>query len=291
MPKKYILIADGGSTKTEWALINDTQQAPLTFFTTGFNPAVTTGSVIKSILNEELAPRIWGMEISEVWFYGAGCIGGSVNEMLEALIRTLPGLTHCKIEIASDLVGAAKALFDNGRGIACILGTGSNSGLYNGAQITMNVPPLGFILGDEGSGARLGCRLVGDILKGLLPCDIIEDFNNRFALSQQDIIRRVYREEAPNRFLASFCPFLSDHISHPAIHTLVEDEFRRFFARNISQYTSAAHNLPIGFIGSVAYHFMPIIETIAAEYGYRECRLLKAPMGALLHHAKLSLTE
>lgn len=280
----FTLIADCGSTKTEWAILRpDTPgETPITFRTTGFNAAVTPPEVIANILASEVTPRLVDIKVSRIYFYGAGCIGGDVDERLRGLLSQ--AIPATEIEIAGDLLGAARALFGNRPGIACILGTGSNCGVYDGREITLNTPPMGYILGDEGSGAVLGRKLINVIFKhpGLLPYDIIEDFNLTYNLSKGDIIERVYRQPAANRFLASFCPFIKKHITHPVIHNLVATSFEEFLSANLPADLLQSPTLPIGFVGSIAYHFSDILTAVCTRHGLTCASILSAPLPALI---------
>ncbi len=258
-PSGKILIADCGSTKVRWVLLDTCGKILLLDFeTTGFNAAVTSPEEIRRILRNEVAPKLQSADIDTLHFYGAGCIGGDVNwRLMDMLAEYIPAYW---IEVASDLVAAARALFGRGRGIACILGTGSNSGLYDGREIVANTPPLGYILGDEGSGAVLGRRLIGDLFKGLLPAEIVRDFEDEYHLSKADVINMVYRHGPSNRWLASFCPFISAQIGHPEIAALVTEEVRRFLQRNVRRYftgTASPADTPLGFIGTIAVVFKP----------------------------------
>lgn len=285
------LIADCGSTKVEWAVIDTDftsqgERQPSVIRTTGFNAAVTPADAIASILDKELLPSLGGHglsgeDISILHFYGAGCIGGEVDKRLGLLLAGR--LPNASIEIAGDLLAAARALFGHGNGIACILGTGSNMGVYDGTAITANTPPMGFILGDEGSGAVLGRTLINHIFKhpGYLPDEIIADFNATYHLSKAEIIEKVYRQPGANRFLASFCPFLKRHLSHPAIHRLVADSFNAFLSANLPAGL-APSGLPIGFVGSVAHHFSPILAEVCATAGYPTPCILQSPLPALI---------
>ncbi len=282
------LIADCGSTKTEWAIISDKapDDAVITFRTSGFNAAVTPPGNISHILESEVIPRLAGTAVSRICFYGAGCIGGEVDERLRGLLAQ--AVPDAAIEIAGDLLGAARALFGGRPGIACILGTGSNCGVYDGREITLNTPPMGYILGDEGSGAVLGRKLINIIFKhpGLLPADIVEDFNLTYNLSKADIIERVYRQPAANRFLASFCPFIRKHLSHPVINDLVATSFEEFLSANLpaDMLTPAASraSLPIGFVGSIAFHFSDILTEVCTRHGLYCPTILAAPLPSLI---------
>ena len=279
------VIADCGSTKADWAII-DNGTAALRFTSTGFNAAVTDPAVIRQILRTEVAPQL-SERIDRVCFYGAGCIGGEVDEaLLRILAEALPLSPGATVEVASDLTGAARALFGDASGIACILGTGSNSGLYDSKEIIANTPPLGFILGDEGSGAVLGRRLVSDIYKGLMPDDVTEAFHREYPDSKADVIRKVYREGGANRYLASFCPFLSAHLDSPAIVALISSEFTSFIRRNLTPYlaiTGKRRHVP-GFIGSVAYHFREILSDVCRAEGYGTPQIFRAPIDRLIDY-------
>lgn len=311
----FTLIADCGSTKVEWALLSpDKEPEPVLLFkSTGFNAAVTPVKEIRRIITEEVAPHLADFQINKLHFYGAGCIGGEVDRNLARILSELLFKSEeavCNIEISSDLLGAARALFGNRPGIACILGTGSNSCLYDGQEIIDNTPSLGYILGDEGSGASLGRGLLSDIFKGLLPAPIIDSFQARYNLSKADLIRHVYREPSANRYLASFCPFLSDHITIPEIQSLITEEFTRFFTRNISQYNTTTHitktphatlpqspytirpntphaTLPIGFIGSIAYHFRNLLNTTCETITHTHPLIHQSPLPSLLRYHSL----
>jgi len=283
------LIADCGSTKIEWAVVNKSNKHPVavkTFRTTGFNAAVTPPEEINRLLTTELSPELADLTISDVHFYGAGCIGGVADDRVRSFFATI--LPDAEIEIAGDLIAAARALFGHNPGIACILGTGSNCGLYDGSGITHNTPPMGYILGDEGSGAVMGRNLINLIFKhpGLLPTEIIEDFHSTYHLSKVDIIELVYRRPAANRFLASFCPFLKKHLSHPAIHTLVSDSFRSFLCSNlpanIPGISKPVNSLPIGFVGSIAYHFSSILRETCTQANLKLTSIIRSPLGQLI---------
>lgn len=283
------LIADCGSTKIEWALVTPATGHPATvrrFRTTGFNAAVTPSEEINRLLTAELSPELAGLTINRVHFYGAGCIGGVADDRIRSLLATI--LPEAEIEIAGDLIAAARALFGHNPGIACILGTGSNCGLYDGSGIILNTPPMGYILGDEGSGAVLGRNLINLIFKhpGLLPAEIIDDFHSTYHLSKADIIEQVYRRPAANRFLASFCPFLKKHLSHPVIHNLVTNSFQSFLSANlpadITGIPNPINSLPIGFVGSIAYHFSSILRETCSQANLKLTSIIQSPLEQLI---------
>ena len=230
-----ILIADCGSTKTDWCVVRE-GIVEKQVFTCGMNAVMLTEEEMRSRMAAELVPELGGYAdaIEAVYFYGAGCISPEVCANVERAIRA--NINAQDVEVHTDLLAAARALCGRRPGIACILGTGSNSCFYDGEKICDNVSPLGYILGDEGSGAVLGKLLVGDVLKGQLPAELCEKFLRKYDLTLLDIIRKVYREPQGNRFLASVTPFLIENINEKEVHDLVLGSFKAFFRRNISHY-------------------------------------------------------
>lgn len=273
-----ILLADSGSTKTDWCLV-DQKNSVTKVRTAGINPFFQSSEEIANELATHLVPHLPTTHLDSVYFYGAGCTKEKSPIVAEALKKQFEITGAC--EVATDMLAAARGLCGHQPGIACIMGTGSNSCAYDGKDITKNVSPLGFILGDEGSGAVLGRTLVGDVLKNQLPKDIVEAFHTEYGLSNADIIDHVYRQKFPNRFLASFVPFLAKHIENKAIFDLVKENFRRFLIRNVKQYQGWEH-LPIGFVGSIAYYFQqPLKEALEAEH-MTIGKTIQAPMEGLI---------
>lgn len=275
------LIADSGSTKVEWCL-TDGDKVVRQLFTSGFNALMLTEEEISQYLDDELVSQLGDIrgEVTEVYFYGAGCVDEDVcRTMRRALRNNLPAAVV--IEANSDLLGAARALFGREEGIACILGTGANSGYYNGREIKDHVSPLGYILGDEGSGAVLGRHLIGDVLKHQLPRELCDRFLDEYNLESGSILRRVYKEPMPNRFLASVTPFLLKNIEEPAIHRLVLNEFKSFFVRNVAQY-DRYRQLPVSFVGSIAYLYRPVLQEAADALDATISTVMKSPMEGLV---------
>ena len=274
-----ILVADCGSTKIDWCLLNN-GKVEKQVFTLGMNAVMLTEEEMRQRLADELAPEIQGYPISEVYFYGAGCISPEVcGNVANAIRANIPGASN--VEVYTDLLAAARALCGHEAGIACIMGTGSNSCYYDGEKICDNVSPLGYILGDEGSGAVLGKYLVGDVLKNQLPADLCEKFLKQYELDRMTIIQRVYKEPGGNRFLASVAPFLNENIERPEIHALVLNAFKAFFVRNIQQY-KGYENLSVNFIGSIAHYYRPVLEEAAAACGCKIGTIIKSPMEGLI---------
>lgn len=272
-----ILVADSGSTKTEWCLAENGKRVK-TILTKGINPVFENEEAISQELKVGLMPELKGFTIDEVHFFGAGCAYESVNKIVENAVSSL---LNVPVEVQSDLLCAARALFGNGKGIACIMGTGSNSCYYDGMRIVRNVSPLGFILGDEGSGAVLGKLLVGACLKNQLGAGMEKKFLERFHLTRPEIIDRVYRKPFPNRFLAGLSIFLHENIELPEVRSLVREAFDSFFLRNVMQYPDY-HMLKVSFTGSIAYYYQDILKEVAAGRGLHVGTIVKAPMEGLL---------
>lgn len=273
------LIADSGSTKTDWCVVlNDT---PITRITTkGINPFFQSEEEIQQELTVSLLPQLPEGKLNAVHFYGAGCTPEKAPILRRAIADSLPVIGQIKAH--SDMLAAARSLCGHEPGIACILGTGSNSCFYNGEEIVSNVSPLGFILGDEGSGAVLGKLLVGDILKNQLSPALKEEFLKRFELTPSEIIDRVYRQPFPNRFLASLSPFLAQHIEDPGIHALILGSFKAFLQRNVMQYDYDLY--PVHFIGSVAFYYKEILQEAAQQMNIRIGKILQSPMEGLIQY-------
>lgn len=273
-----ILIADSGSTKTSWCL-TDKRGKTEYFLTNGINPFFRTTEDIKEELLTKLCPEI-DDEIEQIYFYGAGIINEDKGNIVKTALQSL--YPKAEIEIKSDLLAAARSTLGKEKGIACILGTGSNSCLYDGNKIIEHVPPLGFILGDEGSGAVIGRKLLGDFLKGILPEKIAEQFKIRFHLDYAGFMEGVYKKEKPNQFLAQFIPFLKENISEEYCTKLVETSFEEFINRNIRKY-SGYQQQPICFVGSVAFYLEEQLKNVFAKNKLQIKTVLKEPLNGLLN--------
>ncbi len=273
----YRLIADSGSTKTDWMLLAGEARA-CQCRTQGINPFHQSAATIAAVLRDELLPALPSeATVEQVAFYGSG-----LRPELQPLMRQLLGdvFPHAEVQAEGDLLGAARAVCGRAEGIACILGTGANSGLYDGARIVMNTPPLGYILGDEGSGAVLGRRFLNLLFKDPAMADLRDAFLAEHQLTLADIIDRVYRQPLANRWLASLSPFVHRHLDNEAVRALVVDGFRQFFRRNLTAY--ARPDLPAGFVGSVAFHFRRELEEAAAAEGFRVGAVLQNPLEGLV---------
>lgn len=274
-----ILIADSGSTKTDWCIVlNDTLIKRIE--TKGINPFFQSEEEIRQALTASLLPQLPEGTFNSVHFYGAGCTLEKAPVLRRAIADSLPVVGNIKAH--SDMLAAARGLCGHEAGIACILGTGSNSCFYDGKEIVSNISPLGFILGDEGSGAVLGKLLVGDVLKNQLPPAIKEAFLKEFDLTAPEIIDRVYRQPFPNRFLASLSPFIARHLNEPCLRALVYNSFIAFLHRNVMQYDY--EHFTVHFIGSVAHCYKEILQEAAQETGVRIGKILQSPMEGLIEY-------
>ena len=275
-----ILIADSGNTKTDWCCI-DGLDAVNSFSTSGLNALILPKDKVLSIFQSEVSEKTEGMSFSHIYFYGAGCIDASVIlKVEEALSKVFPNAT---VTVESDLLGAARSLCGDKPGIACIIGTGSNSCLYDGTEIVDNVPSLGYILGDEGSGAVLGRMLISDVMKGVLPESLVKKFQERYNLDPVTVVHRVYNESDANRFLASVTPFLLENIEEPAIHRLVLNAFKSFFTRNIMRYDNYKNKL-INVTGSIGWYFKDVLHEAADAMDCSLGAISRAPMEGLVDY-------
>jgi glucosamine kinase len=279
------LVADSGSTKTTWFLFADSGIVETSCETSGINPFYQQSSEIVKTLRDEYTMSAEG--IDSLYFYGAGAAGEARKNELRTALEAFFEVKNLHIE--SDLLAAARSLCGTSPGIAAIMGTGSNSCYYDGQQIVHNVSPLGYVLGDEGSGAVLGKKLLSDVLKNQLPEHLIKAFFETYGLSQAEIMDRIYRKPFPNRFMAGFTPFLSAHIHESSLHELVLKSFREFFIRNISQFPQASE-YPVHFTGSIARYFSNILKEAAQLQGFTVGNIVQAPMeGLIRYHRSIPL--
>ena len=275
---RKILVADAGATKTDWVLAFAGQTIKRVR-TQGISPVHQDEATVKNIIASELKPHLDDSP-EAVYFYGAGCTLDKCG-FIARLIGEAFG--EIEVEVLSDLWGAARAVCGHEAGIACILGTGANSCYYDGRSILQNTPPLGYILGDEGSGAVMGKNFVADILKGIMPQEICDAFFAETATTYAEIIENVYRRPLANRYLASFSHVLLNHRDHPAIHQFLLEHFTRFLERNIRMYGHP--ELPLQFVGGIAYSFRPELEEAARMAGRVVGKTERSPIdGLLVYH-------
>ena len=280
-----LLIVDSGSTKTIWRRIGG-DKSDDTCITGGINPFQSGVDEIVQLLETEYTLSI--SDISTIWFYGAGCAFPEKNVLVASALSHFFGALE--IHVNSDLLGAARSLCGRRPGIACILGTGSNSCYFDGEAIAQNVSPLGYVLGDEGSGSALGRKLLADILKNQLPVTICNRFFDTYQTTVGEILDHVYRRPFPNRYLAQYARFVSANIAYPEMKALTVHCFREFFRRNVMQYDEAKR-LPVHFTGSIAYCFSEILKNTAAEFGLTVGNISQEPMSGLVayHLSELSI--
>lgn len=273
-----ILIADGGSTKTDWRLIKDGKETRQ-FLTSGFNPFQTDANEIEAILWKDLQPFLDNQGVNSIFYYGTGCSTMQKCLIVEnAFEKVFP---NARINIHHDLMAAAHALCGNKPGIATILGTGSNSCHYNGRAIVERIFSLGYLLGDEGSGAYLGKQLLDKYLRKQLPADLNSSFEEAFPYGRESMLERIYAKNAPAKFLASFNPWLLTCKGHPFVDGLLRDAFRKFFEVQVCCYASY-RELPVHFSGSVAFVYRPLIEEVAREYGITTGKFIQSPIDDLV---------
>lgn len=279
------LIVDSGSTKSEWCLVEGNDMVEH-FLTDGINPFFQTRKEISRSIRLQLPSVFFKTKIETIYFYGAGC---SSDEKKSVVKSSLEAQFKTPAKIESDLLGAARSLFQNQPGIACILGTGSNSCFYDGHVIERNVKSLGYILGDEGSGASLGKAFLSDCLKGLAPDTLVAPFFEKYKINADEILDYVYTKPFPNRLLSVLSFFLVEHLEHPYVLHLVYKNLRSFFERNILQYDCSRY--PVRFVGTVAMMYADLIRQIAEELKVNIDVIIENPIKGLIefHRSKLYL--
>lgn len=274
-----ILLADGGSTKVDWRLVEGTKEIKQ-ISTKGANPFFRSREDISEEIKKVINPVLNGHTIDSVHFFGAGCASPEKNKIVRDAIADNIRTSH--IEVNSDLVAAAKGLCGTKKGIACILGTGSNSCFYDGEEIVENVSPLGYVLGDEGSGAVLGRLFLGACLKNQLTKGLKEKFLKEFDLTPAAILDMVYRQPLANRFLASLSPFLIENIHDKTVYDLVYNAFKDFFVKNVMQYDYK--NNDVHFTGSVAYYYKDLVRKVGADLHIKVGIISQSPMEGLIKY-------
>ncbi len=280
---KKMLIVDSGSTKTQWAYVGEKgEKGEKRTYTTGTNPLFVSENEMTSLVMSVVQET--GAEIEEVYFYGSGCIDEAHSQVVMHAFDHVLG-NGVRVEIWSDMLGAARSLFGKEEGVACILGTGSNSCYYNGSEIVRNVRSLGYILGDEGSGTCIGKMLVSDCLKGLCSKELQEALHAWCNMTYSEIIEKVYRKPFANRFLSRFAMFASEHIENPEVEAIVRRSFEFFAVRCLEQYDET-RTMPVSFVGSVAKGFEPILRQTLEEHSMKVGTVAKDPMEGLVKFHK-----
>jgi len=281
--RESILIADSGATKTDWCLTREGEILQR-FSGKGISPVYQTEEKIAEEIKQHVFPNLGNVPLTAIHFYGTGCIPEKIPLVRNAIYQSFP---INAIYIYSDLIAAAHSLCGHEPGIACILGTGSNSCEWDGEKILKQISPLGFILGDEGSGASLGKQLVSDALKNQLSDGLKEELLDEYGLTPSLIIDRVYRQPFPSRFLASLSPFLLKHINDQRIRRIVTESFSDFLERNVMQYDYQKNK--VNFVGSIAWNYADLLKEITIGKGIEIGKITQSPMPGLIKYYAHSL--
>ncbi|MHA4810100.1 N-acetylglucosamine kinase [Flavitalea flava] len=276
-----ILIADSGATKCEWCLISKGRKKMVN--TQGISPYFLDTQGIIDLLARELIPALKRSAVDIVYYYGTGCINPENRKIVQKAIRkTLPG---AEVHVTHDLMGAALALCGDSKGIACILGTGCNSGYFDGKKVAKNSPGLGYVLGDEGSGAYLGKKVLQYYLYQTFDEELRYKFDEKYATNAAEILDNIYKKPLPNRYLASFALFLAENRGHYMIENIIEDGLNDFFFQHLCKYRES-WKLPIHFIGGIAYGFRDVIKELCHTYEFELGSILQKPMDGLIKYHK-----
>lgn len=279
-----ILIADSGSTKCEWRVV--TSRKTESVFTQGMSPYFLTPGEMAAVIHNELFPQVKNLRPDAIYFYGTGNKAPENARKTAQMLRSVfPG---AKVSVDHDLIGAARALCGHEKGIACILGTGSNSCYYDGKKVKKNSPGIGYVLGDEGSGAYLGKKIIQYYLYDIFEKELKDKFDKQFKADAAAILENVYRKPLPNRYLASFTTFLSANRGHYMIENIIEDGLNDFFANHLVRYKES-HKYPVHFTGAIAWHFKDVVAELCKVYGFELGTILKNPMEGLVKYHKNSI--
>jgi N-acetylglucosamine kinase-like BadF-type ATPase len=276
-----LLIADSGSTKTEWRVVDEDGNQIISVVTEGLNPYFSSKEKIASIIRENIRPVV--EDVEKVFFYGAGCgLPVKANLVKEALDTTFA--SRIPTEVSGDILGAARSLLQREQGIACILGTGANSCIYDGREITNLMPSLGYMFSDWGSGTVMSKDLIALLLQEKLPSFVLEDFHNTYKLGRAEILDHIYNKPLPNRFLASFTPFLLKHSEVPECKEIILGNFTKFFFYYVLRHPSSKKMIKVRFTGSIAYLFQPYLLQVANEMGIAIENIVQHPMQGLVKY-------
>jgi N-acetylglucosamine kinase-like BadF-type ATPase len=273
------LIADSGATKTEWCLLEGNKKRSI--LTAGISPYFLCTAEIIALLKQELLPRVKKVAIQEVFYYGTGCANPANAKIVHKALKEL--FSEASVEVTHDLMGAARALCGRERGIACILGTGSNSCYYNGKKIIRNSPGLGYVLGDEGSGAYLGKKVIQYYLYGIFDEELRGRFDLSFTTTPTEILENVYKKPLPNQYLATFTTFLAENRGHYMIENILEDGLNDFFFQHLCRYPEV-WKFPLHFTGGVSFAFKDIVKQLCEHYEFELGSILRNPMHGLIKY-------
>jgi len=277
-----IIVADSGGSKIDWRLLKKDGSIGQAN-SAGFNPYYQPIGHLKKIVEESLTPQV-NEEVSKIFFYGTGVSSEKNVQSIEKIF--LSYFPKANIEVGWDLLAAARALCGHEPGIACILGTGSNSCLYDGEKITDNVANLGWILADEGSGTYMGKQLIFDYFRKEMPESLAKQFHARFPSSREEVLEKVYQQEKPGAFLASFAKFIFQHLKEPYCYQLAYQSFSDFFENNVMKYENYK-NLKVHFTGSIGFYFSDVVRQVANDKGITVKNILEGPIAGLtLFHQK-----
>lgn len=274
-----ILIADSGSTKCEWCLLDNGKKKKV--ITKGISPYFLNGNEIVALLQKELLLKLKQNTIEKIFFYGTGLKDNNNKRILHTSLQKI--FTNAYIEVQTDLLGAARALCKDEKGIACILGTGCNSCYYNGKKVIKNSPGLGYVLGDEGSGAYLGKKVLQHYLYNTFDEELMFAFDKKYNINADEILNHVYKQPQPNRYLASFAIFLAENRNHYMIENIIEDGLNDFFFTHLRKYHES-WLYPIHFTGSIAYGFKDVIASLCNSYEMELGNVIKQPIDGLIEY-------
>lgn len=276
-----LLIADSGSTKTDWRVVDEDGNQITSVVTEGLNPYFVSPEKITSTIRERILPIVHDVE--KVFFYGAGCgLPVKANVVKEALDATIPA--RVPAEVSGDILGAARSLLQRDAGVACILGTGANSCMYDGREITNIMPSLGYMFSDWGSGTVMSKDLISLLLQEKLPAAMLKDFHDSYKLGRPEILDHIYNKPMPNRFLASFTPFLLKYAEVPECKEIILGNFAKFFFYYVLRYPLAKKKIKVSFTGSIAYRFQPYLLQVAKEMDITIENIVQHPMDGLVKY-------
>ncbi|HXB40647.1 MAG TPA: N-acetylglucosamine kinase [Bacteroidia bacterium] len=275
-----ILIADSGSTKTDWVLLDENENK-FSYKTIGFNPHFTDSETIYNSLIEILIPQFDPGIVKKVFFYGAGC--ASINTVIIVNNALVKYFSNATVNVYHDMLAAARALLGNQPGFAAILGTGSNTCIYNGKEIEKNIDSLGYLLGDEGSGSYIGKKIIRDYMRNALPPQLQQKFTQTYNLNEQQIFDFLYNKSLPNRFLASFCKFAHQYKEHEYIKAIIKESFGDFFMNLVSRYPRY-QEFSFNCVGSVGFIFKDQLKEVATSYNMKMGRLIPSPINNLVNY-------
>jgi len=274
-----ILIADSGSTKSEWCLLDKGRKK--TVITQGMSPYFLNREQVQQILQKELLPKLKTQHITDIYYYGTGCLDPRNAKMMKSAISKV--FDGARVQVKHDLAGISRASCGNTKGVACILGTGSNSCYFNGKKVVKNSPGIGYILGDEGSGAYLGRKVVQYYLYGTFDEELRYRFDEKYRINAAGILENIYQKPLANRYLASFCLFLAENRGHYMIENIIEDGLNDFFFTHLCKFTES-WKYPIHFVGSVAHGFRDVLKELCHSYEFDLGKILKTPMEGLIEY-------